>query len=175
MASRAPSHVAANESQLRPTWLHLQEIKQLIALLNGSDLSEIHIEYPDHHLKLDLRKPTLPLSSSGDTLISSTPQILTTDNDPLNIEKLLDEGKPVHAELVGRFHSAQKRDARPLAQVGDVVHEGQVIGYIETLHVMNEVESTINGRVSKILIADGQPIEYGQAILLIEPAPEGNN
>jgi biotin carboxyl carrier protein len=62
-----------------------------------------------------------------------------------------------------------KAGGKPLVGVGDIVREGQVVAAIESLNVHNEVEATVSGRVREILIEDGQSVEYGQPLVILDP------
>lgn len=146
--------------------LSVAELRQLITLMNGSDIEEIGIEEASSGLRLSLRKPA-PVSVSGG--VSAEEDLF----DALVVEEM--EIRPdtanvtVRAPLVGVFRPAMKPDARPLCAQGDVIREGQIIAAVEALNVFNEVEAPAAGRVSAIYVSDGQPVEYGQALMEIEP------
>ena len=72
--------------------------------------------------------------------------------------------------MVGTFYRASAPDAAPFVNEGDIVKEDQVLCIIEAMKLMNEIESKAAGRIIKILVDNGQPVEYGQALFLIEPA-----
>jgi biotin carboxyl carrier protein len=74
----------------------------------------------------------------------------------------------IRSTLVGFYRAVARRGAKPLAP-GDSVKEGQIIGAVEALNVLNEVESPAAGRVRKILVDDGQPVQYGQVLMMVEP------
>jgi biotin carboxyl carrier protein len=74
----------------------------------------------------------------------------------------------IRSTLVGFYRAVARRGAKPLAP-GDNVKEGQIIGAVEALNVLNEVESPAAGRVRKILVDDGQPVQYGQVLMMVEP------
>src|SRR5262249_23775784 len=74
----------------------------------------------------------------------------------------------VEAPMVGTFYRASAPTADPFVREGDVVKEGQILCIIEAMKLMNEIESKASGRVVKILVENGQPVEYGQPLLLLE-------
>ena len=76
---------------------------------------------------------------------------------------------PLEAPMVGTFYRAPAPDADPFVREGDLVDEGQVLCIIEAMKLMNEIEAKVAGRVAKILVDNGQPVEYGQSLFLIEP------
>jgi acetyl-CoA carboxylase biotin carboxyl carrier protein len=75
----------------------------------------------------------------------------------------------VEAPMVGTFYRASSPTTEPYVREGDVVKEGQIIGIIEAMKLMNEIESKAAGRILKILVENGQPVEYGQPLFLLEP------
>ena len=70
--------------------------------------------------------------------------------------------------MVGTFYSASGPDAKPFVQVGSVVKEGETICIIEAMKILNEIEADKSGTVSKILVDNGQAVEYGQPMFIIE-------
>jgi acetyl-CoA carboxylase biotin carboxyl carrier protein len=144
--------------------LSVAELRQLITLMNGSEIEEIGIEEASSGLRLSLRKPA-PFAAMP-----------AAEDDPL--EYLIADGATedppattveVTSPLVGLFRAGMKPGARPLCGVGDIVREGQVVCAVEALNVFNEVEAPAAGRLVAIYASDGQPVEYGQPLLAIEP------
>ena len=76
---------------------------------------------------------------------------------------------PIEAPMVGTFYRAPSPSAAPFVSVGDVVREGQVLCIIEAMKLMNEIEAKSAGRVARILVENGQPVEYGQPLFMLEP------
>jgi acetyl-CoA carboxylase biotin carboxyl carrier protein len=76
---------------------------------------------------------------------------------------------PVEAPMVGTFYRAPKPDAPPFVAEGDVVKEGQVLCIVEAMKLMNEIEAKVAGRIVKVVVENGQPVEFGQSLFLMEP------
>jgi acetyl-CoA carboxylase biotin carboxyl carrier protein len=76
---------------------------------------------------------------------------------------------PVEAPMVGTFYRAPSPDAAPFVSTGDAVKEGQVLCIIEAMKLMNEIEAKVTGRIAKVLVENGQPVEFGQPLFLVEP------
>jgi acetyl-CoA carboxylase biotin carboxyl carrier protein len=76
---------------------------------------------------------------------------------------------PVEAPMVGTFYRAPKPDAPPFVTEGDVVKEGQVLCIVEAMKLMNEIEAKTAGRIVKVVVENGQPVEFGQPLFLMEP------
>lgn len=77
-------------------------------------------------------------------------------------------GKIITSPLVGTFYVAPSEDAEPFVKVGDSVKAGQVLAIVEAMKLMNEIESDYDGVVTKILVQDGEPVEYGQPLFCVE-------
>lgn len=153
-----------DEIQPEQSPLSVAELRQLITLMNGSDIDEIGIEEAASGLRLTLRKPA-PVSIGGggdedlyDALVVEELDVRHETNTII-----------ARAPLVGVFRAAMKPGARGLSALGDVIREGQIICAVEALNVYNEVEAPAAGRISAIFVSDGQPVEYGQPLVEIEP------
>jgi len=75
----------------------------------------------------------------------------------------------IEAPMVGTFYRASSPTAEAYVSEGDIVKEGQILCIIEAMKLMNEIEAKASGRIVKILAENGQPVEYGQALFLLEP------
>ena len=77
------------------------------------------------------------------------------------------EGNVVKSPLVGTFYSAQSPDAEPFVKVGDTVSKGQVLGIVEAMKLMNEIESDYAGTVKQVLVSNEEVVEFGQPLFVI--------
>jgi acetyl-CoA carboxylase biotin carboxyl carrier protein len=75
----------------------------------------------------------------------------------------------IEAPMVGTFYRASAPGAEPYVREGDAVKQGQILCIIEAMKLMNEIESKISGRIHKILVENGQAVEYGQPLFLLAP------
>jgi acetyl-CoA carboxylase biotin carboxyl carrier protein len=75
----------------------------------------------------------------------------------------------IEAPMVGTFYRASAPDAAPFVQEGDVVKDGQVLCIIEAMKLMNEIEAKVAGRIARVLVENGQPVEFGQPLFLVDP------
>jgi acetyl-CoA carboxylase biotin carboxyl carrier protein len=78
-------------------------------------------------------------------------------------------GHTIVAPMVGTFYAASSPKDRPFVSEGDEIHVGDTVGIVEAMKMMNEIESDVSGRVARILVKNGQPIEYGQPLMVVEP------
>ena len=168
--AQAPTPAPA-EAQQEVPGLSIAEIRQLITLMHNSDLEEIVIEHGDG-LKLVLRNPAPGVAASaGAASLEVEFETLEGVASDESGAQGSDSGTAVEigAPLVGVYRARIKPGEKPLVKPGDVVREGQVVAAVEALNYINEIESSAAGRVSEIFVRDGQPVEYGQPLLAIEP------
>jgi acetyl-CoA carboxylase biotin carboxyl carrier protein len=140
--------------------ISVHQLQHLVRLLDRSDVAELELNRPGEGLRLVLRKVKVTQPSDQDVMIP-TPVPVNAAPDP-------ETKLAVVAPLVGVFHAAAKPKGKPLVAVGDRVKAGQHVAAIESLNVINEVEAPAPGRISEILIQEGQPVEYGQPLMTIE-------
>ena len=84
-------------------------------------------------------------------------------------ENSMPAGEPITAPMVGTFYTAPSPKDTAYVQEGDVIQPGDRVGIVEAMKMMNEIESEIGGRVVKILVKNGQAVEYGQPLMIVEP------
>lgn len=76
----------------------------------------------------------------------------------------------VTSPMVGSFYAAPSPDSPPFVNVGQTISKGQVVCIIEAMKMMNELESEVSGKIVRVLVENGQPVEFGQVLMLVEPA-----
>ncbi len=156
--------------------MNLKELKELIEMLKNTDISELEIERSG--TKVRLRKggdvtfhPVMPRME-----YPPTPIVAPSTAEPERPAPGPAPAPPspsqitVTSPIVGTFYRASSPEKPPYAEVGDVVKKGQVLCIIEAMKLMNEIESEAAGKVVQVLVENGQPVEYGQALFVIEPA-----
>jgi len=88
-------------------------------------------------------------------------------DDPI-VEKIVDSKAVIKSPIVGTAYLSQAPGAKPFVSVGKKIKKGDTVMIIEAMKTMNHVPSTINGTIKKICIEDGQPVEYGQVLVLLD-------
>ena len=136
-------------------------VRQLGTLLSELGLSEIEVNQGETRIRLSRAPSGAPTS----------PVALTTSSPPPAhvADALSFAGITIEAPMVGTFYRASSPTAEPYVREGDVVKEGQILCIIEAMKLMNEIETRAAGRITKILVDNGQAVEYGQPLFLIEP------
>ena len=148
--------------------ISIEQLQRLVRLLDKSDVSELELRRVGEGTHLVLRKAIIP---------DNNEHAVERQFVPVSVNKPAAEvpDKTEHkvlAPLVGTFHSSAKPKGGALVAVGDHVKVGQLVGTIESLNVLNEVETTVAGHVADILVQEGQPVEYGQVLMTIESMAE---
>ena len=140
-------------------------IRRLAALLEETGLSEIEYEAEGRRIRV---ARNAGMVSGAATAPSSVPAPQAEPAEPAPAgEEALPPGA-VTSPMVGTVYAAAEPGAAPLIKVGDSVKEGQTLLIIEAMKVMNPLASPRAGTVTRILVADGQPVEFGELLLIIE-------
>ena len=134
----------------------------MIDKVSASKITEFCLETPEGSLSLK-KGPGIPLSveqaSSGKSSVLEEESVLEKEVAPM--------GNQVEAPLVGTFYAGPSPEGEPFVKVGDQVKKGQVLGIIEAMKLMNEVESDYDGTVEAVLVKNEQMVEYGQPLFVI--------
>lgn len=165
----------------------LNYIKKLIKIIETGDINEIEIEEEGTRLKVVKSKQA---EFSQPQIISyAQPQVMpqaggapaaaapSTNNSAPKAEDKKDSlvsasGKQlteVHSPIVGTFYRAPSPNADPYIQVGQQITKGTILCIVEAMKLMNEIESEHEGKIVKIMVENGQPVEYNQVLFLVEP------
>ena len=116
--------------------------------------------------------PHPPATPPAPKTSSTEPSTDAAEQKPESAEpEQLDENLIIiQSPMVGTFYRAPAPDAPPYVDIGDLVKDGQVLCIIEAMKLMNEIKCECGGKIVKILVENGQPVEYGQHLFLVEPA-----
>ena len=134
-------------------------IKELTEYLNEFNLTEI--EYTDKDTKIKVSKSN---SASLDKVIS-----VTSPTSPLvEVKSKALIGTEVKSPIIGTAYLAPEPGAKKFSEVGKKIKKGETIMIVEAMKTMNHVPSTVDGTIKEICVEDGQPVEYGQTIIIVE-------
>ena len=168
---------------------HLEDIQKLIDSLVEREITEFEMEQDGLRIRVRRGEPpalapgslTAPAEASvpvpGVVPQPASPPPASARSAPAaQNATTLGEAPPAEAlhtiksPIVGTFYRSASPKADPFVKVGDVVREGQVLCIIEAMKLMNEIESEVEGEVARILVENGQPVEYGQPLFAIKPS-----
>jgi acetyl-CoA carboxylase biotin carboxyl carrier protein len=153
--------------------MDIRKVKKLIELLEESGMSEIEISEGEESVRIS-RYPqpgsvayTAPLPAAA---IAAPPQALSAEPPPAAAAAAApaSRGHQVTAPMVGTFYSGPAPGAKPFVEIGTEVKPGDTLCVIEAMKMMNQIESEVAGRVVSILVENGNPVEFGQALFIIE-------
>lgn len=146
--------------------LDLEEIRALIRLATEADITELDVDAP--HVKVRIKKAIR--NSAGRPLLD------VSHVDGRRAEPESREAGPegglvsIVAPMVGTFYRAAKPDAPPFVKEGDEVRAGETVCVLEAMKLFNEITSEVTGRIARVLVENGAPVEYGQPLFLVDPA-----
>jgi len=134
-------------------------IKELTDYLNEFNLTEI--EYTDKDTKIKVSKSTSSSSNEITSVASVAPQIKKT-------KSTLSQGIEVTSPIIGTAYYSPEPGAKKFIEVGKKIKKGDTIMIVEAMKTMNHVPSTADGIIKEICVEDGQPVEFGQTIIILE-------
>ncbi|MDY5982892.1 MAG: biotin/lipoyl-containing protein [Anaeroplasma sp.] len=138
--------------------MNLEEIEKLMKMLENSTLASLEVEENGLRIRLDKNSPMHEVVKPNETIVSSKKEEKVE-------EKTL--GHEITAPLVGTFHQAPYKDAKPFVALGQKVKKGQKLCIIEAMKVMNEITSPYDGTILKILAKENDVVEFGKPLFLI--------
>ena len=151
--------------------LSFKEIKELIDLVTERGLSGLEIERAGFRLRIEGSRPAasngLAETASG---ASATPPSALTGATVAAVEKEAEGVHVITSPIVGTFYRAPSPEAEAFADVGSRVSKGKVLCIIESMKLMNEIESDVEGEIIEVYARNGQPVEYGEKLFGIRLA-----
>jgi acetyl-CoA carboxylase biotin carboxyl carrier protein len=151
------------ESKKPEAKFDLKQLDQLAKWLETTGLEEVEIESAGTRLRL--RKPGVAVAAVAAPVVAAPAPAAAPAT---KAEPAADSANSFKSPMVGTFYRAGSPDAAPFVKEGDSVVAGQVLGIIEAMKTMNQIESDRAGTVTKILVANAQAVEYGQPMFIIQ-------
>ena len=146
--------------------MDLDELKKIISIFEQAQITELDVEHEGMTIRLKKGSGGEPVQVN-----MLQPVVQEQAGGPVAAERSDMPGAglvQVEAPMVGTFYRAPDPDAEPYVDEGDEIGEGQVICIIEAMKLMNEIKAEIAGRVVKVLVETGQPVEFGQPLFLVQ-------
>lgn len=140
-------------------------LRDLVTLISGTSITELSIDHGETRIHIrnappaaapPLDVPAVPVASSP-SLKPDSPAAAPG-------------GVPITSPIVGTFYSRPTPGAEPFVQPGDFIRPGQTVGIVEAMKIMNQIESEVAGKVIELLVSDGQAVEFGQPLMLVDTA-----
>ncbi len=149
-----------------------QEIEELIRLVEDSGINELEVSHGRSRIRISKGATSAPQFVSAPVAPAASPVREVTGEDAAQEssgeEKLASNLKQIKSPMVGTFYRAPAPGSEPFTEVGQTVAVGQTVCIVEAMKLMNEIGSDFNGVIRRVLTENGQPVEYGQPLFLIE-------
>ncbi len=150
--------------------MDIRKVKKLMELLEKSGMAEIEIKEGEESVKISrfgnapLMTPTISQQPASALVTPSNVETTTTAaNKGSEVS-----GNLISSPMVGTYYSAPSPSAKPFVTVGQHVNKGDTVGIIEAMKIMNQIEADHSGTVIEILVKDGEAVEFGQALIVIQ-------
>lgn len=149
--------------------MELQEIRQIVELMDQYDLSLFHLEKEGFSIKL---RKGADLEAQGFALQPSAPRSGAASSGGTAAAPAEEEENEteISSPMVGTFYRSASPDSPAFASNGTEVSDDSVVCIIEAMKVMNEIKADCHGIITKVLVEDGSPVQYGQPLFLVKPA-----
>ena len=147
--------------------MEMDKIRELIRLVQESEIQEIEISQRGETIRISKAVSTAAMMPAAPVVAVAAPAVegAAGASSPEPSTPGLDE---VTSPIVGTFYAAPSPESAPFVEVGQRVNVGDVLCIVEAMKVMNEIESDLSGVVREIVIASGQPVEFGQVLFRID-------
>lgn len=156
--------------------MDLDLIKKLVKIVDGSGVTDLEIE--ENGLKVKIAKKIrntqvishtqIPMGPAQPVMQPAAPKADESTKPQKEAEQIPSNLHEIRSPIVGTFYRSPAPDADSYVQVGSEVSAGSVLCIVEAMKLMNEIESDVSGKIVKILVDNGKPVEYNQPLFLIE-------
>jgi len=138
--------------------MEIEELKKFIKFMDDNGLAELEIEEEGKRIRLKR-------NVAGSPVVSSAP-LVPSQEAKTSKENVVEIKSP----MVGTFYRAPSPGAKPYIEVGEIIKPGDVVCIVEAMKLMNEIKAEVGGKIIQIPIENGEPVEFGQNLFVIEPA-----
>jgi len=152
--------------------MDIRKVKKLIELLEESGISELEISEGEESVRISRHPRTMPGAaavpaplSQAASAPSPAPKLPAT---AAGEHKPRDDDQTITSPMVGTYYSASAPGAKPFVEIGMEIKVGQILCIIEAMKMMNQIESDKSGRITAMLAKNGEPVEFGQPLFIIE-------
>lgn len=153
--------------------MDLRKLKTLIDLVSESGVAELEITEGDDRVRIVNRNGAAPVQVHQPVTVAQpmpvpAPALEAAPAPAAAPAAPQQTGTPLTSPMVGTFYRAPSPGADPFVKVGDTVKKGQIVCIIEAMKLLNEVEADMDGTIKEVCVENGQPVEFGQSLFIIE-------
>ncbi|MDA9871897.1 acetyl-CoA carboxylase biotin carboxyl carrier protein [Candidatus Thioglobus sp.] len=147
--------------------MDIRKVKKLMELLEESGMSEIEIKEGEESVRISRygNSPAPSHSFVQQQAPTSLPPVVAA---PVIVDEPSTVGQSLTSPMVGTYYSAPSPTAKPFVTIGQHVKQGDTIGIVEAMKIMNQIEAEKSGTVLQILVKDGEAVEFGQPLIIVE-------
>jgi acetyl-CoA carboxylase biotin carboxyl carrier protein len=150
--------------------INFQELRDLLTAIANTDVTELNLKNAEFELTVK-KSPVATAAPSGGVALAPVPIAPPVNNVVAEVPSPIDKKwVEIKSPMVGTFYRAPNPEEPPFAAVGDRIASGQTVCIIEAMKLMNELEAEVAGQVMEILVENGQPVEFGQTLMYVNPA-----
>jgi acetyl-CoA carboxylase biotin carboxyl carrier protein len=142
--------------------MEIDDLKELIDLLKETDITELQLEKDGTKVRIKRERMLSPMEIQVQKFGGLQEKVISATEEETRLITIT-------SPIVGTFYRAPSPEAAPFVEIGSRVKKGQVLCIVEAMKLMNEIESEIDSTIIKVLVENGQPVEYGEPLFLIEP------
>ncbi|MDG2424610.1 MAG: acetyl-CoA carboxylase biotin carboxyl carrier protein [Phycisphaerales bacterium] len=161
--------------------IDIRKLKELVRLMVANDLSEIDLRDSEEQVTIHrptawstpqvTQQPAAASATAAPPAISAAPETVAAAASPAATDSADTAGLvAIQSPMVGTFYSAASPDADAFVQVGGTITEGDLVCLIEAMKIFNEIKAESSGTIQKILVSNGDAVEFGQDLFLVKPA-----
>jgi len=143
--------------------MNIKKIEEVVRLMEKHSLTEISVE--EEGVKIHLRKGPAGLIEKS---VEMAPPLAPAKEPSKEAEEK--NVVEIKAPMVGTFYRSPSPDAKPFVDIGHLLKEGEVLCIIEAMKLMNEIKSEVRGKIVDVLVGNGDPVEFGQVLFVVEPS-----
>jgi acetyl-CoA carboxylase biotin carboxyl carrier protein len=147
--------------------MDIRKVKKLIELLEESNVAEIEIHEGEESVRIS-RMPAQAVVQAAPAVAMAAPAAAAAPQETAPAEPATPEGHAVTSPMVGTFYEAASPGAKPFVQVGQQVGVGDILCIVEAMKMLNQIEADKAGTVAAKLVENGQPVEFGQSLFVID-------
>ena len=148
--------------------MDLRKLKTLIDLVSESNVSELEITEAEGKVRIVKGGGAIVQHYAAPIAVAPAPAVAAAPVQAAEVPVAAETGHPVKSPMVGTFYRSASPGAKAFVEVGDSIKAGETICIIEAMKILNEIEADKTGVVTRILCDNGQAVEYGQAMFVIE-------
>ena len=147
--------------------MDIRKVKKLMELLEKSGMAEIEIKEGEESVKIS-RFGNAPIPTQTNFHQPAPTVAPSISAEPTSIAEPQSNDKAVTSPMVGTYYSAPSPTAKPFITVGQKIQQGDTVGTIEAMKIMNQIEADHSGTVIEILVKDGEAVEFGQPLIIVQ-------